>query len=591
MILALLAAVAQPAGQVDPSPVLAAARAAIGPDRFRCLAVSGTAYGGRLGQQRYIKPEGDWPIDRLNGFTRYMHWDARAMRETFERAPSQTPASFKYGTGWIDGTPRQRHPQQLFAVNGRIAWHQDGMEKPQPIDAATAEHWQLDLWLNPVGFLKAAALPGAKPVAAWRWEIGEAGRDGPVTTPEKVRVVSITMMGKYKVDATINARDLIQRVHTRVAHPVLGDLNIEHEFTDDAYADLGNGMRFPTTWHSHQGYDDNYNTQTISSGHNAFGGTLATMKANDCADSIAAPALGPLPDPTRVTTERLADGVFLLGGTTHNSVAIGMDKHVVVVEAPLSEARSLAVIETVARLFPEKPIRYLINTHQHFDHIGGLRTYHHIGATIVTHARNHDFYNRDVLTYTPHTVAPDLLSLMPTTELTEGYTYELVRQNWSLTDGKRVVHVNYVQPLEEAEGMLMVTLPNERLVIQADLVDTHPGALPNEDGARALRRMVGDLGYAVDRIVPIHGTPIAWSDFLTRTAPPAAGKLSLATPIAALAADSRARAILDARMPGLTTHPDFATFKAMTLPDLAKVAEGQITATQLDAVANDLAAR
>ena len=491
--LALLAAAARPVslkpGYVDPRPVLAAATRAIGADRIRCLTARGTAYGGRLGQQRYVKVEGDWPVDRLSNFARHINWDARAMREEFDRAPGQTPASYKYGAGWMGGTPTQKHSRQLFAVNGATAWHRDGPDGAVGrIPADTAENWQLDLWLNPVGFLRAAAMPGADPVAAWRWEIGEAGRDGPVTRPEKVTVVSINVMGRYKVDATINARNLIQRLHTRVAHPVLGDLNVEHEFTDDAYADLGAGMRFPTTWHSHQGYDDNYNTQTVSSGHNAFGGTLADIAVNRC-DPVAFPAALPAPaDPTRIATEELADGVFLLGGTTHNSVAIGMADHVVVVEAPLSEERGLAVIAEVARLFPDLPIRYLVNTHQHFDAIGGLRAFAHIGATVVTHQRNLDFYNRDVLNYTPRTVKPDLVSIMPPTELTEGYPFELVSQRHTITDARRTVRIDYVQPLEHAEGMLMVTLPAERLLIQADLVNTHEG-LPTEptDGEGAAR--------------------------------------------------------------------------------------------------------
>jgi glyoxylase-like metal-dependent hydrolase (beta-lactamase superfamily II) len=97
-------------------------------------------------------------------------------------------------------------------------------------------------------------------------------------------------------------------------------------------------------------------------------------------------------------------------------IVFGTGKRKTVVEAPLSEARSLAVIEEVVRLVPGKPIRSLVNTHQHFDHIGGLRTYLHIGATIVTHAKNYDFYNRDVLNYTPRTLLLDMVSLWPPTE-------------------------------------------------------------------------------------------------------------------------------------------------------------------------------
>ena len=74
--------------------------------------------------------------------------------------------------------------------------------------------WQLDLWMNPHGFLKAARQPGANPRAVWRWELGESGRDGHTTIPEKMTVVSIKVLGKYRVDATINKEHLIQRIHT-----------------------------------------------------------------------------------------------------------------------------------------------------------------------------------------------------------------------------------------------------------------------------------------------------------------------------------------------------------------------------------------
>src|SRR6185436_19512448 len=286
-------------------------------------------------------------------------------------------------------------------VNRTYGWHLDGLgASPVAASPGDAERWQVEMWLNPHGFLKAARLPGANPVAVWRWELGEMGRDGPTTAPEKVTVVSITVMGKYRVDATINKENMLQRIHTWVPNPVLGDMNYEHEFTNDSYIDIGNGIRFPTGWHSHQGWDDNYGAQNVSAGHNAFGGTLRDVKANVCPDAVAVPdAVRNATFPVRVETTKLADGVYLLGGATHNSVAVELANYIAVFEAPLDETRNLAVIDEIAKLVPNKPIRFVINSHQHFDHAGGLRTYMHIGATIVTHWTNWNFYNRDFLTY------------------------------------------------------------------------------------------------------------------------------------------------------------------------------------------------
>jgi glyoxylase-like metal-dependent hydrolase (beta-lactamase superfamily II) len=221
-----------------------------------------------------------------------------------------------------------------------------------------------------------------------------------------------------------------------------------------------------------------------------------------------------------VETRKLAEGIHLLGGASHNSVAVEFKDFAVVVEAPISEARSLAVIEEVARLIPGKPIRFLVNTHQHFDHIGGLRTYLHIGATIITHWKNYDFYNRDVLNYAPRTLQPDMVSLWPPTELTEGYTLETVRENYTLTDGSRTLNVYYVQPLQHVEGMLMAYLPAERLVIEADLLDTDvPPASAPSAANRSLRNQVQALKLEVSRIVPIHGQPIEWREFVGRFNP------------------------------------------------------------------------
>ncbi len=508
-------------GYLDPEPILLAAEAAIGADALSCVAISGSGYAGKVGQQRLHGYEVDWPRgEPLTNYTRVMNWADATMIETFDREPGHNPATWKYGLGWRGGEPIQRHSRQTFAVNGAHGWSIDGPDS-DPVAAAPedSELWQLDLWINPHGFLKAARLPGANPQATWRWELGEMGRDGSTVNPEKVRIVSITVMGKYRVDATINSENLLQRIHTWVPEPVLGDFNYEHEFTNASYIDLGGGIRFPTGWHSHQGWDDNYQAQSVNAGHNAFGGNLADIEANACSDPVDVPAsVRSATFPVNVETAQLADGVWLLGGSSHNSVAVEFDSYVAVVEAPLDETRSLAVIDEIVRLVPDKPIRFLVNTHQHHDHIGGLRTYMHIGATIITHWKNYDFYTRDVLNYAQRTLSPDMVSLWPPTELAEGYQYETVRENYWLNDDSRSMHVSYVHPLPHVEGMLVAYLPEQRMLIEADLFDSTPPGAPRQAEAEASHRSllthVQRLGLDVDTIVPIHGQPVSWADFL-----------------------------------------------------------------------------
>ncbi len=503
-----------PPGYVDPEPVLQAAEKAIGTQKLRCVTISGTGYSGAVGQQHESGWNIDWPRGELANYTRTMNWEAKTMREEFDRKPGLNPASWKYGAGWKGGTPLQRNPRQIFVVNGKHAWHQDGPGSPAvaaPPD--DAERWQLDLWMNPHGFLKAARLPGANPKAVWRWELGESGRDGHTTAPDKVTVVSITALGRYKVDATINKENMLQRIHTWVPDPVLGDMNYEHEFTNETYVDLGNGVKFPTLWHHHEGWDDNFGGQAVTAGHNGFGGTFKDVKANACPDATPVPAsVRDAAFPMRVEAHKQADGVYVLGGGSHNSVAVEFKDYIAVVEAPLDESRNLAVIEEIVKLIPGKPIRFLINTHQHFDHIGGLRTYMHIGATIITHWKNWNFYNHDVLNYAPRTLEPDMLALWPPTELAEGYQYETVRENYVLSDGRREMHLSYVQPLAHAEGMLMAYLPKEKIVIEADLYD--PPQTAATAASKTLLQHVRRLGIDVTTILPIHGPAVSWSDFL-----------------------------------------------------------------------------
>jgi glyoxylase-like metal-dependent hydrolase (beta-lactamase superfamily II) len=503
-----------PPGYVDPAPLLAAASREIGEANLKCITYSGTGYGGAVGQTYENAVNVDWPrIDALANYTRTINWEAATSKETFDRKPGLNPAAWKYGLGWQGGTPTQTATRQTHIVNGRTAWHIDGDGQPVAVPPGLAELYQLDVWLNPPGFLKAARLPGANPIAFWRWEQIEKGRDGNVVSPEKVHVVAITMLGKYRVDATINSQNQITRIKTTFGEPALGDFNIEHESTNQrTFGDI----KWPIAWHSHNGWDDNWQFYRQSTGHNGYGGNFPNVQPNVCGDSVAVPpsvAQGATPR-NAVTVEKMADGVYLLGGSPANSYMVEFRDMVAVFEAPGNEERSLAVIEEIAKLAPNKPIRWLVSSHPHFDHIGGLRTYLHIGATIVAHMKNIAFLNRDVLNYEPRTVNPDIVSRWPPTEVAEGYNYEAVQENYVITDNQRILRIFYVQPLQHVEGMLMAYLPAERIAFQADLFDTHEPPRPAQLPAmRTFATQVARLKLDVQTVAPVHGRPVPWSTF------------------------------------------------------------------------------
>jgi len=509
-----------PPGYVDPEPLLAAVAAEIGEANLRCVSFSGNGYSGAVGQTFENAVNVDWQrVGGLSNYTRTIDWETETSVETFDRPPGITPASWKYATGWEGGTPTQTQSRQTHIVRGDNAWHIDGDGEPVPVPPELAEMYRLDLWLNPHGFIKAARLPGANPVAFWRWEQIEKGRDGNVVSPEKMHVVAITLFGKYRVDATVNSENLIQRIKTTVNIPALGDFNIEHEWpgatgSTTAQQTFGD-IRWPVSWHSHHGWDDNWQFYRQSTGHNGYGGSFGDVRPNECTDpGPVPPSVAQATFEQEVTVTQMAEGVYQLGGGPANSYMVEFSDFVAVFEAPGNEERSLAVIEEIVRLAPGKPIRWVITSHPHFDHIGGLRTYVHIGATVVTHMINLEFLNTDVLVYEPRTVAPDIMAKWPPTELSEGYNYEAVQENYVITDLDRTLRVYYVQPLQHVAGMLMAYLPEEGIAFQADLFDTHePPRQSQLSAMRSFNNQVQRMGLNVTTVAPVHGNPVPWSVF------------------------------------------------------------------------------
>ena len=338
--------------------------------------------------------------------------------------------------------------------------------------------------MTPHGFLK-AALAG-NPTAVSR-ALGN----------RKVTIVSFTALGKYKVNGTINDQNQVELVQTWVANPVLGDTLYETRYTE--YKDFA-GVKFPTVLHSHQG------DVRLNPGHNVMEIRVTSVQPNVTVAALAVPdnvrqaSVAPL----RVESQKLADGIWFLGGGSHNSLGVEFRDFVAIVDAPLSEERSLAVMAEMQKLAPSKPIRYVVNTHHHFDHSGGLRTYVAEGATIITHQNNRHFYEDVVFHPAPRTLQADRLSLSPRAPV-----LETLNQKYVLSDGVRTLDVLAMQGLGHSQGMLVAYLPKEKILVNADLYSppaqgAQPPAAPTAASV-ALSQNIQRLRLDVAQHVPIHG--------------------------------------------------------------------------------------
>jgi glyoxylase-like metal-dependent hydrolase (beta-lactamase superfamily II) len=475
----------------DAHSVLQTAATAMGVSNMKSITYSGTGWQGMVGQN--VAPDQDWPRVDLTSYTRTIDFDTMSSKEEYVRVQGNNPPR-----GGGAGFPFLTAQRVTNLVSGNYAWtlNAQGQPVPQP---AEADLRRLEIFLTPYGFLKGAMAPGANPTMVTRREYG--GR---------VSVVSFVAFGKYRVNGTINAQNLVQRVQTWVPNPVVGDLYYENVYTN--YQDMG-GVKVPR-FHQHQDYDDGGNIPNVSGGDHAFGlETVSDIRLNVANAALTVPSevRSATIEPARVQSQKLGEGLWLIGGGSHNSVAVEFRDHVAVIEAPLNEERSLAVIGEVNRLIPNKPIRFVVNTHHHWDHLGGIRTFVHEGAAVITHEGNRSYY-QEVLRARPWVLQPDRFSLHPPEEWSEGYIFETAREKYVLADDTRTVELYSVAGLAHAAGMLMAYFPKEKIVVQADLYNPQAAA-PNASN-RTFYQNLQRLKLDVTTIVGIHGNPAPMSQFV-----------------------------------------------------------------------------
>jgi glyoxylase-like metal-dependent hydrolase (beta-lactamase superfamily II) len=156
-------------------------------------------------------------------------------------------------------------------------------------------------------------------------------------------------------------------------------------------------------------------------------------------------------------------------------------------------------------------VRYVINTHHHADHAGGLRAYVAEGVPIVTHETHQRYYEQQIFR-NPHTLNPDRLAEAPRPPIIEA-----VKDRRVFSDGNMTLEVHLLRDHPHSEGLLAAYIPKERLLIQADAFHPRPGAKPLPAPSPfviSLVENVARLKLDVARVAHVHGGISPYADVL-----------------------------------------------------------------------------
>jgi glyoxylase-like metal-dependent hydrolase (beta-lactamase superfamily II) len=461
--------IASALGAQQRNPIQTAADA-LGVAKIKTLQFTGSGANFSVGQN--FTPNEPWPKVDVKNYQASINYDSGSMRVDMVR--EMGPAMPRGG-----GAPFFGEQRLTQVVSGDYAWNVPvapaNAAGPAPAPAAAPDsklERMLAVWSTPQGFVKAAMANNATT---------RNSRGG--------TEVSFTVGGKYKMTGIINPQGQVEKVQTWIDHPIVGDMPVETTYS--GYKDFG-GVMFPARIVQTQ---DGYPSLDL---------TVSAVTANPSVDiTVPENVRAFTPPPVRVDAQKLADGVYHVIGGSHHSLAVEMRDHIVVVDVPNNEARAVAVLAKAKELFPNKPIRYVVTSHHHWDHLGGIRAAIDEGATIVTHQSNKAFLER--VAKTPHTIVPDRLAASK-----KPVKIQAVGQKGVLTDGTRTVELHLLTGYEHTGDMLVTYLPKEKILAEPDAFTPPPQAgtalvrtaVPH---AKALYDNIQRLKLDVQVIAPLHG--------------------------------------------------------------------------------------
>lgn len=469
LVLAGCAAWAPP----DPVAVIQRAETAMGGGAaLNTLRYAGSGTGATFGQA--YQPGTSWPKITVTSFSRLVDYRNSAMRQDAAVTRAEPAGG---GALPLMGLGEQRSTGML---QGNWAWNMVG---PAPVASPVALDGRIhDLWTTPHGVLKAALKNKAT--------AGTRTVDGKTYT-----TLSFTEPGRFEATAYVNAENFVERIDSRQPNAVMGDT--DSVITFSGYRDHG-GVKFPSRIRQMMGGADILDLQ------------VSEVLVNGAADMTAPELVRQFAE--RVAVEKAAEGIWFLAGGSHNSVLIEMKDYAVLVEAPLYDGRAGAVLAEVLKLVPGKPLRYVVNSHHHFDHAGGLRAAVAEGATLVTSANAKPWWDKTMVN--ANRIRPDALARSGRSAGVEG-----VSGKRTLSDGARTVEIHEIQGSVHAQGFLMVYLPAEKILIEADAYtpaapNTPAPAQPNANHVNLVQNIEQNR-LAVERILPLHGRMVVLADLMT----------------------------------------------------------------------------
>jgi len=446
--LALLpaAAVAQ-----DARAVIDAASRAMGIEGINSITYSGVAAVGNFGQSRTISF--GLASTSIRNYTRTIDFTRPASHATGEATPPV-----------VRGGPAPQPGPYDETIAADSPWAQ-----------------QFSIWVTPWGFLRGAAAHNA---TLRTKKLGDVSyRTLTWSPPQKA-----PSGAPYQLIGYIGPENLVDRVETWVEHPLFGDMRVEIAFQN--YRDFG-GVKSPTRIAERRMGMEMFVT----------GISAVTVNPQNLTQLIASPgraAVSVAPSPASAppaTSEKLADGVYRLPGD-YVSMAVEFKDHVVVLEAGQSEARGLAIIAETRRLFPAKRIKYVVNTHPHFDHAAGLPPFVAEGVTILENDNSRYFMEASLSE--PRTLVGDVMAKSRKKPKVEGVIDKLVLQ-----DATRTLELHAVKNLDHSDAMLIAYLPREKILFSADFNVAGPGQ-PLTASLQTLAANIERLQLDFDQHVTVH---------------------------------------------------------------------------------------